>query len=112
MTASDVASLVRQQLENYKYPLTTATTLGKPWSLEKIDSELASLRSALVLPSQRLLLDHKQREQTVWLVAADSKAAVYFDQNGKEFGLGFLTPEGTIEDSNVRGDLVSTFMAR
>ena len=112
MTASDVVRVVREAIDSYRPPLTSETTIGTPWSLDRIETELRLLNSALVLPSRRVLHLHEQPDAQAWLVAVDGEYAVYYDEVRAEFGLGGLEEDGSISDWGIYGDLPGTFMAR
>jgi hypothetical protein len=59
MSAEGVAAATVAEIDAYRAPLVVGAPLGVPWSLERIDGELALARSALAPP------DLKRLEQNV-----------------------------------------------
>src|SRR5690606_5538530 len=120
MQSSDVARIVRSELDGYSYEASpSGSTVGVPWSEEKVRSYLPRLEAALVDPYLQDFFIRDTWEQVqanpsitaeYWVVAEAEFYIVYFDaQEGlfglAEYGVGSAAPH-TI---NVRGDLVGVF---
>jgi len=112
VTPQEISAAVRTELDGYRPPLGARSPLGAPRSTKDIQSEIAVLRGALVLPSRRRIAGGDLPAREVWLIAAHDDSIVFLDDADHEYGLGALNAEGEVEDYNVRGDLVGCFMAR
>lgn len=116
---------VLEDMERYyvEYELPPpGTTAGVPWSKERVAAELDRMRPCLVDPvlvecAVRDSFDdvnsqHPERRQC-WLVASDGGGyGLLFDPVARDFALaGWSEPEGWVT-FGVRGDAVTTFLAR
>ena len=117
MDSQQIAAIVNDALESFEHD-PSSSTIGTPWSAERVDEAIAELRACLVSPSLR---DVRRRPpeveseaiQSLWVVAASSDGyAVFFDPQSREYGLATEAASGLLESINVGGDLVGTFCAR
>ena len=119
MTAAEISALVERELATFHYepPSSDSGLLGKPWSVERVMTGVHALRAALVPPRLVVLRRNKfgvngVEKHEAWLVATAAQGfSVAFDPIAKEFAL--VEPAGNeeVNDINVRGDLVGTFLA-
>lgn len=123
MNPESISILVRDALAGYRYvPPQQGTTIGVPWSREKVGSYVEKLKRALVEPYiQRFELreTYEQVGQMVpsfadlWVVAdAGNGYLEWYDPATGEFGLG-IQAQGSERPIaiGVRGDLVGVFCA-
>ncbi len=123
MHRTAVSALVRETLAGFHYePPPPGTTIGVPWSAEKVYGYVEKLKSALVDPYlQRFELReaYEQAGQSepsyaeLWVVAeGDGGYLEWYDPATGDFGLG-IRQEGspTPISIGVRGDLVGVFCA-
>lgn len=111
--------MVQDELRTYSYEEPElGTTLGKPWSEEKVLCYIPKLKRALVKPYlQRFRLEEsgERRDHPVfaeyWVVAIDHGYLEWYDPESGEFGLGAETVEGEMISIGVRGDLVGVYCA-
>ena len=122
MTSNDVANLITAELRDYQYePPPPGTTLGKPWSSEKVATHLDLLREALVTPYlQKFVLEDTYEQLTArekqvveyWVVAEAEFYCEFYDPSANDFGLAEPPVAGHIPHTvGVRGDLVGVFCA-
>ena len=120
MDLETLRSIVENEIENYFYPSSTST-VGTPWTEERVRAELAVMKSALVSPywSEVELCDTRQQidaspalSQTCGVVADDLKGTLLvFDPVENEFMLA-VRHNDKLSTIGVRGDAVGVFMAR
>jgi hypothetical protein len=123
MDRSAVSSLVRDTLAGYRYePPPTGSTIGVPWSAEKVYAYVEKLSAALVEPYlQRFELRESYEEvgqdepsyAEFWVIAEGNGGYLeWYDLASGEFGLG-LRGEGSAPPVSigVRGDFVGVFCA-
>ncbi|MBC7854187.1 MAG: hypothetical protein IAF94_12200 [Pirellulaceae bacterium] len=123
MDAETVSLLVSEILASYCFkPTPSGSTVGVPWSAEKVHGYVEQLKKASVKPyRQRFELREtfEQVEQTApayadfWVVAeGDAGYVVWYDPANGEFGLGIRAEGNAVPVSiGVRGDLVGVFCA-
>lgn len=122
MTKSKLLELVESQLREFRYEV-PADALGRPWSDEKVRAELRELQASLVAPAlerceMRDTFDQMRAESAeyreLWVVAVDGARGfkVFYDPEAEEFCLATFQADSVPQTIGVRGDLVSTFMAR
>lgn len=110
MDAFEVADLVAKALAAFHPTAPEAPTIGKPWTLPRIQAELALLRDSLVVP--RIVNVRGGPRPQCWLVALEGQNAVYYDSFAGDFGLSSVAGWDELEDLGVHGDLPGVFMAR
>ncbi|MBM4069814.1 MAG: hypothetical protein FJ271_12805 [Planctomycetes bacterium] len=123
MNSESISILVRDTLAGYHYAHPPqGTTIGVPWSREKVDSYVERLKRSLVEPYiQRFELreTYEQVRQVdpsfaeLWVVAdAGNGYLEWYDPASGEFGLG-IQAQGSERPIaiGVRGDLVGVFCA-
>ncbi len=114
--------LIRDTLTSYHYvPPPPGSTIGVPWSAEKVYGYVVKLRAALVEPYvQRFELRETyeqagQSEPTYaefWVVAkGDGGYLEWYDPATGEYGLGIQQGSETPVSIGVRGDLVGVYCA-
>ena len=123
MDRDAVSALVRDTLAGYRYePPPSGSTVGVPWSAEKVYGYVEMLRAALVPPYlQRFALRETYEQVTCgepsyaefWVVAEGAAGYVeWYDPSTGEFGLGIRGGDpATPVSIGVRGDLVGVFCA-
>jgi hypothetical protein len=122
MKSEDVSQIVRCEIDEYQYEkLEPGTTLGVPWSEEKVLSYIPKLESALVPPYQQKFYLRDTYDQvkatetaevTYWVVAKTDSYIEFFDPVKKDFGLACASSDGELPSTiGVRGDLVGVFAA-
>ena len=122
MNASDVERIVTAEIDGFVYEVPApGTTVGVPWSEEKVRSYLLKLRAALVKPYQHRFVLRDTAAQTravsptfteYWVIAETEYYVEFFDPSSNEFGLASRAPKGGVHDTiGVRGDLVGVFCA-
>lgn len=122
MDRQSLSILIRDTLANYHYePPPPGTTIGVPWTAEKVYGYVEKLRNALVDPFvQRFELRETfdqvgQLEPTyadLWVVArGDDGYLEWYDPATREFGLGIQKGTEVPVSIGVRGDLVGVFCA-
>jgi len=119
MTPEEVEALVRKEIELFHYePPEPGTTLGRPWSTEKVQGYVQKLRGALVKPYLQNFIpmdtyEQIQEKKTVqyWVVAEFDGHCEFYDPDNNEFGLAEMFIDKIPQTIGVRGDLVSTFCA-
>ena len=122
LSASDVADIVAESLARGRSaPAASGTTVGTPWSTEKVAEYVELLRQSLVPPRlERFVLSETyaqvQAKSPVraeyWVVAERGGYVEWYDRATKEFGLGQASSDGMgLVSIGVRGDLVGVFCA-
>jgi len=119
--ASEVERIVHTELDGFVYePTEPGTTVGVPWSEEKIRSYLPKLRAALIKPYRQRFAVRDTWEQIhasvpifkeYWVVAQTNHYIQFFDPTTNEFGLAQPSDRGAPVTIGVRGDLVGVFCA-
>jgi hypothetical protein len=122
MDGGTLQALVHEMLARFRYETPPpGTTLGIPWSAEKVYDHVERLKRALVDPYlQRFELretyeqsgQHEPSYAEYWVVAESGCYLEWYDPATGEFGLG-QRREGspTPVSIGVRGDLVGVFFA-
>ena len=122
MNPSDLQRLVLDEMQKYlqgfEAPL-PGTTLGTPWSRDKVAAELETMRTLLVAPYEATYLcgdppdalKNTESQKKGWVVAADGSYKL-FDPEAGDFVLVHASQEGTLASWGIRGDASSTFLAR
>jgi hypothetical protein len=122
VNASDIERMVDAEIQGFVHePPAPGTTVGVPWSEDKVRSYLPKLRAALVKPyQQRFVLRDTPMQirgtapsfEEYWVVAETSGYIEFFDASRKEFGLAMRSANGGVPSTiGVRGDLVGVFCA-
>jgi phosphoserine phosphatase len=123
MNPSDLQRFVLDEMQKYlqtfEAPL-PGTTLGTPWSRDKVAAELETMRSLLVIPYEASYvcgdspntLKLTEPQKKAWVVAADGSYKLLFDPEAGDFVLVHASREGTLASWGIRGDASSTFLAR
>lgn len=123
VNAAQVTELVERLLKEYEYvPSESGTTVGTPWSTDKVGRHVAMLRQFLVPPYKlRFLLREggnlpkpgAAEIEEYWVVAERPGYYLeWYDPDTEEFGLGEPAVGGQPAVSiGVRGDLVGVFCA-
>lgn len=122
MNASDVERIVAAEVDGFVYEAPApGTTVGVPWSEEKVRSYLPKLRAALVKPyQQRFALRDTPAQLRAssptfaeyWVIAETDGYIEFFDASSNEFGLASRAAKGGVPATiGVRGDLVGVFCA-
>jgi hypothetical protein len=115
MRADEVAALIESQISEFRYNPSKGT-IGRPFSPERVVSEIQLLRASLVEPQLATVeigAPDPGPHRRLWLVTRplENGYLVVFDPSSRRFGLavgGASLPQTLA----VWGDLVSTFMAR
>jgi hypothetical protein len=122
MDRHSLSILIRDTLATYQYePPPPDSTIGVPWTAERVYGYVEKLRDALVEPYlQRFDLRETyaqvgQSEPTYadfWVVAqGDGGYLEWYDPATGEFGLGIQNGTEVPVSIGVRGDLVGVFCA-
>ncbi|MCH8492744.1 MAG: hypothetical protein LAT53_05865 [Idiomarina sp.] len=119
MNSEDISQIIEEELDSYSYDVPEpGTTLGRPWSEEKVLSYIPKLRESLVIPYLRKFRlsethEHFNKEvfEDYWVVAIDGGYIQWYDPKNKEFGLGTEGTDGEFISIGVRGDLVGVYCA-
>jgi len=123
MDRSAISALVWDTITGYHYePPPPGTTIGVPWSAEKVYGYVEKLKSALVEPYVERFELRETYEQIgqsepsyaeFWIVAeGDRGYLVWYDPAKGEFGLGIRSQGSTTPISiGERGDLIGVFCA-
>jgi hypothetical protein len=122
MNSEAISKLVASKLDAYRFEVPArSSTLGTPWSAEKISASVEKLRSCLVKPylHEFALMDTYEQITSVqeqlasyWVIAEAQAYCQFYDPEGDEFGLA--EPPNAGENSRtvgVRGDLIGVFCA-
>lgn len=122
MERDSLSIYIRDILANYQYVSPPSdSTIGVPWSADKVNAYVEKLRSALVEPYiQRFKLREtceqlNQSQQTFadfWVIAQGEAGYVeWYDPATGEFGLGIQQGSELPISIGVRGDLIGVFCA-
>ena len=117
MTSKDVEKLVAGEIASYAYPVVEGT-VGRPWSADRVASELELLKSALVSPRPAKMHVRDEcnklvRTSPAWVVAQVATGeVVVFEPATREFWLAEGEEPDGLTTYGVNGDLVGVFMAR
>jgi hypothetical protein len=106
-------------LDSYVEPA-PGTTIGIPWSKSKIAAEIDQMKACLVEPFAAEYRDNDgpgRKESTrrnCWVVAIDDTYGLVFDTAADEFVLVSRSSSSASDWASfgIRGDAVSTFLAR
>ena len=110
----------RDYTDHYYEPEQEATK-GVPWSKEKILSEVREALLLIVDPyhvlydsSDEMLPPIKRLvgRRSAFVVAEDEPYVLLFDHGAEDFVLAYRTDHGELGAWGLRGDSVSTFLAR
>lgn len=122
MDRAAITELVRETLATYRYePPPPGSTIGVPWSAERVYVYVERLRGCLVEPYLQRFELRETHPQCVaaepthadyWVVAESAGYLEWFDPAAGEFGLGQVVEGRSVPASiGVRGDLVGVFCA-
>jgi hypothetical protein len=122
MDRLSLSLLIRDTLASYHCaPPAPGSTIGVPWTVEKVCKHVEKLRRALIEPYlQRFELreTYEQAGQSqptsadFWVIATgDGGYLEWYDPATGEFGLGIQQGSETPVSIGVRGDLVGVFCA-
>jgi hypothetical protein len=122
MDRISISALIRETLSAYHYdPPPPGSTIGVPWSAEKVSSYVEKLKVALVEPYRQRFELQENYEQTkqqepsyeeYWVVAESGTYLEWYDPSTGDFGLGQRLEGRAIPVSiGTRGDLVGVFCA-
>lgn len=122
MQRRDIKRIVRKELNEFSYDVPSpGTTIGVPWSEDKVKSYLPSLKAALVEPyiERFLVCDTIEDIQAnppitaeYWVVAEAEHYIEFFDPYRQEFGLAERDHRSSeLRTTGVRGGLVGVFCA-
>lgn len=104
----------------YELPL-PGTTVGVPWSKQQVAAELDRMRPCLIEPflvkcavrdtfDEANVTDPERRQ--CWLVAVDGDYGLLFDPIANDFALAASSTAEEWTTFGIRGDAVTTFLAR
>ena len=123
MTSEEIKNIIETELNEFLYQEPEkGSTLGTPWSADKVASYIPKLKAALVEPYlQRMELgetyahaiSEKSEYAEYWVIAEDGGYFEWYDPLTKEFG---LAQKSTLDAEQfisigVRGDLVGVYCA-
>jgi hypothetical protein len=122
MDSKAIQAFVHETLAEYRYePPPPGSTIGTPWSAEKVSDHVNELKASLVEPYlQRFELretydqvaQKEPRLAEYWVVAKSENYLEWYDPSSGEFGLGEHQEGSSVPVSiGVRGDLVGVFCA-
>src|SRR4051812_41174341 len=103
-----IRAAVEIELNAYTYELPTQATVGIPWSAEKVALEVLKMRALLVDP---YWIEVDSASLMCALVAQDGRMALAYDPESAEYDLIQRVADGWVS-IGIRGDAVSTFLAR
>lgn len=120
MDRAAIQELIRVTLAGYRYePPPPDSTIGVPWSADKVYTYVERLRGCLVEPYLERFELRETYPQCVaaepafadyWVVAESAGYLEWFDPAAGEFGLGQRVEGRSVPVSiGVRGDLVGVF---
>ncbi|MGF1631982.1 MAG: hypothetical protein ACFCUT_21100 [Kiloniellaceae bacterium] len=120
---AQVQALVQEELASFEATAPTpGSTIGMPWSTDRLCAQVAELKAALVIPYlQRFELRDTAAEMAAsppilagyWVVASADGFLLFYDPEAAQFGLACALANGALPQTiGVRGDLVGTFCAR
>lgn len=122
MTPLDIEQIVLRLFSEYRYQLPEpGTTVGTPWSAEKVGAYVDLLKQSLVPPRLERFALAETYEQVMagateradyWVVAERGEYLEWYDPTTNEFGLAQFAADGDgLVSIGVRGDLVGVFCA-
>jgi hypothetical protein len=122
MDSKTIQAFVHETLAEYHAePPPPGSTVGTPWSAEKVSDYINELRGALVEPylqrfelreTYEQLAQKEPRFAEYWVVAERGNYLEWYDPSSGEFGLGQHQEGLNIPLSiGVRGDLMGVFCA-
>lgn len=124
MEPSSLKRFVLEDMQRFfnEYELPpTGTTVGQPWSKERVALELGKMQLCVVDPSlveckvmdtlEEMNANPPVRRQC-WLVAIDGDYGLLFDPVANDFALAGNSAEHGWATFGIRGDAVTTFLAR
>lgn len=122
MTTHEVKQMVLRLLAEYSYHLPRPdSTVGSPWSAEKVGGYVELLKHSLVPPrlerfalaeTYELIWAGSTECADFWVIAELGEYLEWYDPATNEFGLGQLAADGKrLVSIGVRGDLVGVFCA-
>jgi len=122
MNSIELKIIIEEELNSYEAEQPPeGSTLGNPWSNDKVMSYLPKLKSALVEPYEQEMLLRETKQQikekkeeyvTFWVIAEDRGYYQWYDPETKEYGLASKCSESNkIECIGIRGDLVGVYCA-
>lgn len=122
MTASELKSFVLQDMKMYlaEYEVPApGTTVGTPWSKERVARELEKMLPCVIDPfaTEYFLEDTEEQRtagirRTCWVIAIDGSYGLLYDPTAEDFVLACQSSENEWGSIGVRGDAVTTFLAR
>lgn len=121
-SSADIAALVAALIDHHQYePPALGSTVGVPWSAEKVATHVALLKQSIVPPRLESFVLSETYEQIsastraiakYWVVAECEDCVEWYDPSTKEFGLGQRSSDGSgLVSIGVRGDLIGVFCA-
>jgi hypothetical protein len=119
MDLETLRRVIENEIQNYQYHAVNA--LGTPWTTDRVDAELDTMKTALVAPYWADIELRDTREQIAAKPALSRKCAVVaddlhgtvlvFDPTENEFMLA-VRHKDELLSIGVRGDAVGCFMSR
>ena len=119
--SAEIAKIVANELVQFRHKsVAPGTTIGVPWSEEKVIKYVQKLCCSLVEPYMQKFLLHETHDQAknqeriyaeYWVVAEEGDYLEWYDPNTKEFGLGRRGNTDIPVSIGVRGDLVGVYCA-
>ena len=123
MTSAEVLKIVEADLKAFKYAAPElGSTVGVPWTEDKVMTYIPKLKAALVKPYlQSFLLketyeqinDNKKEHASYWVIAEESgNYYQWYDPDNNEYGLAQKSESrNDFISIGVRGDLVGVYCA-
>jgi hypothetical protein len=122
MTAAELKRRLTDEmaryLESYIEPA-PKTTVGVPWSKDKIATEIHQMKGCLVEPFAAEYKNNDEpgqepKRRSCWVVAMDDTYGLVFDPLAEEYVLVSRSSSSANDWASfgIRGDAVSTFLAR
>ena len=120
MNSNEIKELIETELSDYKATQPKeGSTIGEPWSNDKVMSYIPKLRAALVEPYLQKMLLEETYEQikskndeyaNYWVIAEDGGYYQWYEPETKEYGLA-QNNNNQFVSIGVRGDLVGVYCA-
>jgi len=120
MTSNEIKEMIETELSGYKATQPKeGSTLGVPWSNDKVMSYIPKLKAALVEPYLQKMLLKETYEQVkskndeyanYWVIAKDGSYYQWYEVETKEYGLAQKNNNQFVS-IGVRGDLVGVYCA-
>ena len=122
MTSDKIKKIIEAELSTFVHVAPApGTTVGIPWTEEKVMSYIPKLRAALVEPYLRTFLlrdtyeqikEQKEEYADYWVIAEDGGYIQWYDPATKEYGLAQKdVSDNQYVSIGVRGDLVGVYCA-